>query len=109
MVVEKMKWGNKHKMFGTCLAHSISLQVLAIILGNIWEVPWRITEQQRMFQAEGTCLKPGDGEGGARAKGMSGSHESPTLRCQRGFRGLGLATYLIWVNLRKTPKNEKSL
>ena len=48
-----------------------------------------------MFQAEGTCLKPGDGEGGARAKGMSGSHESPTLRCQRGFRGLGLATYLI--------------
>ena len=102
MVVEKMKWGNKHKMLGTCLARSISLQVLAIILGNIWKVPWRRTEQQ-MFQAEGTHPKPGDGEGGVRAKGMSSSHESPTLGCQQGLCGLGLATYLIWVNPRKTP------
>ena len=102
MVVEKMKWGNKHKMLGTCLARSISLQVLAITLGNIWKVPWRRTEQQ-MFQAEGTHPKPGDGEGGVRAKGMSSSHESPTLGRQQGFCGLCLATYLIWVNPRKTP------
>ena len=47
-----------------------------------------------MFQAEGTQPKPGDGEGGVRAKRMTGSHESPTLGRQRGFPGLGLATYL---------------
>ena len=48
-----------------------------------------------MFQAEGTRPKPGDGEGGIRAKGMSGNHESPTLGRQWGFCELGLATYLI--------------
>ena len=48
-----------------------------------------------MFQAEGTRPKPGDSEGGIRAKGMSRNHESPTLGRQWGFCVLGLATYLI--------------